>query len=427
MPSGGKSKAQATREYLIEHPNATAKEVVEGLGEAGATLTEPNVGLVKHRDKAKRKPKIKRKRAAQPTSQTPVAGDSSPRGRKRGKSRPYPQRTLEEALTVPQVIREMNNGNPWDTDQVAKALKIARWGDRLFYLAAAARDYGLTNGSRDTDQIELSELGKDIFFAKDEDAARQKKIDAFFSVEIFKKVYDFYGGSTSIPADEFFSNTLQREFGLDADFHQEFAKIFKANCKFLGIEDGLGPLASAKARKQDDVTADVRVIGEAKGKFDRTAFVIMPFSEKGVNARPEGFFNEVLNSIITPAGNRAGFSVETAQQKGSDVIHTTIVNRLLEADLVIADLTDHNPNVLCELGIRLAHEKPVALIRAKGTDRIFDVDIIRIEDYSPNLWSTTVKSDVEKIADHIKATWDNRDTMRPYMEILTGKARAGSL
>src|SRR5262249_35076791 len=148
---------------------------------------------------------------------------------------------------------------------------------------------------------------------------------------------------------------------------------------------------------------EIRVVGEAKGKFDRTAFVIMPFNEKGEKPRPRGFFDQVLKSIITPAGNRAGFSVETAQQKGSDVIHTTIINRLLEADLVIADLSDHNPNVLCELGIRLAHERPVALIRAEGTGRIFDVDIIRIEDYSPNIWPTTVEQDVPKIADHIKA------------------------
>ncbi len=197
--------------------------------------------------------------------------------------------------------------------------------------------------------------------ALSESTARLKKIDSFLSVDLFKKVYEYYGGSKSIPAQEFFSNVLQNEFGLDPEFHQEFSQIFKENCKSLGIEDGLGALASAKSLKQDDASADVRVIGEAKGKFDRTAFVIMPFEEKGDKPRPDGFFNEVLNSIITPAGNKAGFSVETAQQKGSDVIHTTIINRLSQADLVIADLTDHNPNVLFELGIRLANEKPVAV------------------------------------------------------------------
>ena len=49
----------------------------------------------------------------------------------------------------------------------------------------------------------------------------------------------------------------------------------------------------------------------------------------------------------------------TARKAGSDVIHATIVNGLLDADLVVADLTEHNPNVLFELGIRMAEDKPV--------------------------------------------------------------------
>ena len=304
----------------------------------------------------------------------------------------------------------------------SSGLGITRTNNKFFYWTAAARDYGLTKGTRDTDQIELDNLGKEIFFAGDDLTRQQKKVESFFSVDLFKKVYDYYGGSASIPEQEFFNNVLQREFGLDPDFHEEFGEIFKANCKYLAIEKGLGQSAPKTPRKNEEAI-DVQVIGEPKGKFDRTAFVIMPFSEKSDNSRPNGFFSEVLNSIITPAGNKAGFSVETAKQKGSDIIHRTIVRKLLEADLVVADLTDHNPNVLCELGIRLANEKPVALIRAKGTERIFDVDIMRIEDYNPNLWSTTVKGDIDKISDHIKSTWDNRDTEPPYMEILSGKAQ----
>jgi hypothetical protein len=48
-------------------------------------------------------------------------------------------------------------------------------------------------------------------------------------------------------------------------------------------------------------------------------------------------------------------------------MQATIVNQLLDADLVIADLTENNPNVLFELGLRLSEDRPVALIRAKGT------------------------------------------------------------
>jgi nucleoside 2-deoxyribosyltransferase len=411
------SKAQAIRDYLAENKKATADQVVAALAEKGTQVTVQNVYKVKSKPKRKSKrPKTVESTATKKVPTPPASG--------RGKNRPFPRRTLEEALAVPKAIREKNNGRPWPTDEVAKALGIPRKGDAFFYLCAASRDYGLSIGSRDTEMIELAPLGTEIFFAKDEATAQQKRIDAFMSVDLFKKVYDYYGGSKSIPETEFFNNVLQKEFNLSPEFHDEFAKIFKANCKFLAIEDGLSTVASAKAQRKETGVEDIRVVGEAKGKFDRTAFVIIPFSEKGESPRPTGFFDQVLKSIITPAANRAGFSVETAQQKGSDIIHTTIINRLLQADLVIADLSDHNPNVLFELGIRLAKEMPVALIRAAGTGRIFDVDIIRIEDYSPNIWPTTVEQDVPRLADHIKATWDNRSTMRPYMEILTGRSQA---
>ena len=148
----------------------------------------------------------------------------------------------------------------------------------------------------------------------------------------------------------------------------------------------------------------------------------MPFVEKGDKPRPRGFFDEVLKSLITPAANEAGFAVETAKQHGSDVIQSTIINQLLSADLVIADLTDHNPNVLFELGIRLAKELPVALIKAEGTGPVFDVDnMMRVESYVPHLWSTTIKTDIPKLQEHIKAAWNNRSTGRSYMKILTGQ------
>jgi hypothetical protein len=337
-------------------------------------------------------------------------------------TRPYPSKTLEEALKIPQAIREKNNGNPWAVEDVAlAAYGIKPSNNKFFYLAAAARDYGLTIGTRYTEKIELAQLGREIVFAGDEVTRQQKIIDSFFSVDIFKRVYQHYG-SANLPEKGFLANTLQSEFGLDPEFHDEFAEIFKANCKYLGIEQGLSPGLKIPESTKIEHPSDIRVVGEPKGKFDRTAFVIMPFVEKGHQSRSSGFFQEVLRSLITPAGNGAGFAVETAAQAGSDVIQSTIINQLLTADLVVADLTDHNPNVLFELGIRLAKELPVAIIKAEGTGPIFDVDnMMRVLPYSPNLWATTLASDVPRMKDHIKAAWDNRTTAKNYMQILTGR------
>lgn len=373
----------------------------------------------------KKKPTTRKKKARKKTTRRKKSGTKKKRtSRKtssRKSSRPYPNRTLEDALAIPQVIREMNNGNPWPPEDVAQAgLGISKTNNRFYYTAAASRDYGLTIGTRDTEKIELADLGRAIVFAGDEPTKRQKKIDAFFSIDIFKRVFDHYGGS-KLPKKEFLQNTLLDEFGLAPEFHDEFTKIFKANCKYLDIEQGIGEGVTVKPIEKTDHPSDIRVIGEPKGKFDRTAFVIMPFVEKGQKPRALGFFNEVLTTLITPAANTAGFAVETANQDGSDVIQSTIINQLLTADLVVADLSDHNPNVLFELGIRIAKELPVALIKAEGTGSLFDVDnLMRVLPYSPNLWPTTVTADIPRLADHIKAAWDNRTTARGYMEILTG-------
>ena len=87
--------------------------------------------------------------------------------------------------------------------------------------------------------------------------------------------------------------------------------------------------------------------------------------------------------------------------------------------LVIVDLTEHNPNVLFELGIRIAFNKPVCLIRAKGTAAIFDIDhMLRVYDYNPCLWPSSLEIDVPALTEHIAETWKNKDGDRSYLSIL---------
>lgn len=147
-------------------------------------------------------------------------------------------------------------------------------------------------------------------------------------------------------------------------------------------------------------------------------FVIMPFTERS-DDYAVGFFDEVLEHLFTPAAKNAGFEVRTAMRTGSDIIQSTIVNDLLEADLVLCDMSEHNPNVLFELGLRIREEKPVALVKARGTGRVFDVDnMLRVVEYNPNLWPSTVEEDIPKIEEHIKATWNHRESDRTFMRIL---------
>jgi hypothetical protein len=249
---------------------------------------------------------------------------------------------LEEALTIPQAIKEKNRGKPMTPDMVAKACDLSRKNPKFFYLAASSRDYGLTSGSRDTETISLADLGTHIVYPESAERQRNDKIEAFFHVKLFKDVFEHYGGG-ALPEKQFVSSILIKNFHLDESLHDEFCDIYQRNCKFLSLTENNNALHAAK---QQDQSRDSAIVLRQQGQYAHEAFIIMPFSEKGKEARPNGFFDEVLNSLIKPACNAADFGIETARSHGSDLIHHTIIRKLIEADLVIADLTDHNPNVL---------------------------------------------------------------------------------
>jgi len=184
---------------------------------------------------------------------------------------------------------------------------------------------------------------------------------AFLKIDIFRRVLEYYKGN-NLPELRFLANTLQTTFGLDPAFHDEFLDLFDKNCRFVGIGadytpgENRGRQFSDKA-KPAGKSAVILAEPSTPAPGAPVCFIIMPFTERD-ERHLAGFFEEVLINLFTPAAIAAGFEVRTAKRHGSDVIQSTIVNELLEADLVLADLTEHNPNVLFELGMRMAQDKP---------------------------------------------------------------------
>ncbi|MDQ3915774.1 MAG: hypothetical protein M3285_14160 [Actinomycetota bacterium] len=350
----------------------------------------------------------------------------------------FPRRTLENALRVPQAIKQHNAGNPWSTEEVARALDLGPKSGNFFYVTASSRAYGLTEGTRETSQISLTPLGRQAVYPANKEEERDAWVKAFLNVPAFRQVLEYYRGN-NLPERQFLSNTLVSQFNIPEDQHDEFVDLFTKNCKFVGIAQNFDvkqalsgsskrhvrdSIAEAPRDATDDGRAsDTVTVDAPEGADDApVCFVVMPFTERDDSHSP-GFFDEVLEQIFTPAAKNAGFLVRTAMRQGSDIIQSTIVNDLLEADLVLCDLTEHNPNVLFELGLRIREEKPVALVKARGTGRVFDVDnMLRVVEYNANLWPSTVLEDVPNIEEHIKATWANKDSDRTFMRILRQQA-----
>lgn len=206
---------------------------------------------------------------------------------------------------------------------------------------------------------------------------------------------------------KYLGNVLTKQFGLDPEMHEEFAKIFRENSQYLGITSGV-PSIPGDVNESETPGSVTLAEGSAGSKL--TCFVILPFVERETK-HSAGFFAEVLRSIITPAAasKECGFNVKTANRQGSDMIQATIINSLVEADLVIADLTEHNPNVLFQLDVRMAQEKPVVLIRELEPPALFDVDnLLRVFEYNRNLWPTTVEKDMPVLHTYLSAPASRR-------------------
>lgn len=110
-------------------------------------------------------------------------------------------------------------------------------------------------------------------------------------------------------------------------------------------------------------------------------FVIMPISDQEDYA--PGHFTRVYEDIVKPACAHANVTPKRADEvKKTNLIHADILISLLHAPIAICDLSSKNPNVLFELGIRQAFDKPVVLIKDEKTTNIFDISILRYETYN---------------------------------------------
>jgi hypothetical protein len=112
----------------------------------------------------------------------------------------------------------------------------------------------------------------------------------------------------------------------------------------------------------------------------RLCFVIMPI---GSGDAYEVYLNRFTN-IIKPAvegyslgGYRIFDAVRADFITKTGSINKSVLQHIYNADLVIADLSDLNPNVFYELGVRHALRNGTILVALEGTKLPFDVGDLR--------------------------------------------------
>ena len=130
----------------------------------------------------------------------------------------------------------------------------------------------------------------------------------------------------------------------------------------------------------------------------KKCFIVCPIGHENSETRKRS--DTLLNFILKPLCEECGFHVMRVDESNTgDSITKNIIEHLTQDDLVIADLSEQNPNAFYELGYRTALGKPTIQIKAKDEPLPFDVSSIQTFDYNIN-----DIPDTEKFKERIKKT-----------------------
>jgi hypothetical protein len=365
--------------------------------------------------------RVKRTRKANSTAKR-SARHSSAAEIVKGSPWTFPKHTLEDAIRIAKAIEDKNAGNPMRAEMLARAVGFNQPHDWRFQdLLKAARMYGLVSGAGSKAIISLEKIGHDIVAPSSPQQRQAALRQAFHNVESFKKVDDFYKGKR-IPEDEYFLNTLTRDFGIARDRVEKFAEIFSANLQFLrsfdvNTEAEPRPTVAeveAGGSQPEGLTRTTRPLKEPRVRqFLDTCFVMMPFGQ---------WYDRYYQDIYIPAIRDAGFEPVRADELFSTgSVVEQIWEQIEKSKVLLAELTDKNANVFYELGLAHAACKPVVFTSGHVDDVPFDLRHLRVIVYETRepQWADKLQ---RLITDYLRnaAKDPARSIPHPFRNLISG-------
>ncbi len=124
----------------------------------------------------------------------------------------------------------------------------------------------------------------------------------------------------------------------------------------------------------------------------------------------EAHWNQVLK-VIDRAVTQAGFKPRTVSDSSyANIIHGSIVNNLYDDPIVVCDVSNKNANVMFELGMRLAFDKPVVIIIDSKTTFSFDTSSYKHLIYPFDLQFNETQDFIDELAQTILETYQASQT-----------------
>ncbi len=152
------------------------------------------------------------------------------------------------------------------------------------------------------------------------------------------------------------------------------------------------------------------------GDGDICCGLIMPIS--AIDGCSKQHWSDV-HTILSDALKGAGFSsrlVSKSDDSGS--IQKRIIQNLYEDPIVVCDVSGKNPNVMFELGIRLAFDKPTIIVKDDQTSYSFDTSSIEHLDYPRDLRFGEIVEFKELLKEKVVATYERSKTDPNYTTFL---------
>ncbi len=144
--------------------------------------------------------------------------------------------------------------------------------------------------------------------------------------------------------------------------------------------------------------------------------IVMPIS--AIDGCSAEHWTEVL-SILRDAINVAEFEPNlVSDADDSGIIQKRIIQNLYSNEIVVCDVSGKNPNVMFELGMRLAFDKPTIIIKDDKTDYSFDTSIIEHLTYPRDLRFSKIIKFKEDLAKKLKNTFEKSEQDINYSTFL---------
>ncbi|WP_333839171.1 hypothetical protein [Novosphingobium sp.] len=126
-------------------------------------------------------------------------------------------------------------------------------------------------------------------------------------------------------------------------------------------------------------TQDVETSGIATAKCG----IIMPISQ--TTNHSEAYWRRVRD-LLHRVVRQAGFiPADVWKNSSQDRISERIISNIFNMEMVIADISDLNPNVMLELGLRLATKKPTIVVANENSIIPFDIRDFEVRKYPDDL------------------------------------------